>query len=173
MEAKEYDSVTDIQGGSGGNRLALKDGEKARVRFVGKIIEFQEQYEGEKPRTSFASVVIRRNLQEKTNEVMGYKFGYAVLKQIRSLAENADWGDLHKYDVWIERTGSGKNDTRYAVIPVPPLSAISEAEKQLVEAEGIDLKQLYAPRELPRDDPPTEQSSEEYDPFGDGNGEQE
>lgn len=56
-------------------------------------------------------------------------------------ARNPAWGSPVKYDIYIEKTGSGKENTKYALTVDPP-TPVSDEIKQAYEATPIDLNQL-------------------------------
>ncbi|WP_430811297.1 MULTISPECIES: hypothetical protein [unclassified Carboxylicivirga] len=70
----------------------------------------------------------------------------SVLKPLYALAEDEDWGDLRDFDINIHRTGTGKNDTEFAVTPKPhkPLQAdIEDVIQQLEEKQLLDLNAIW------------------------------
>ena len=146
-----------------GNYLKVKDGQTVQVRFIGKPIQYTEVFQDGSTANRIAAKVIYRNKETKTNEVMGYAFGWSIFKSLQELRNDESWGDLEGYDVAISRTGSGKNDTKYNVIPKPKVP-LTDDERATVEQSDIDITAMFVKRELPKDDEPA--SGEDYDPFG-------
>lgn len=65
-----------------------------------------------------------------------------VLKSIKSLSKDKDWGSPLNYDINVFREGLDKNNTKYEVTPKPkkPLDA---AIVELLMAENIVLEELF------------------------------
>lgn len=69
-----------------------------------------------------------------------------ILKSLFSYTEMEKWGDLRKFNVIINRVGSGKTDTEYAVTPNPheELNPAIVAEiNTLVETGMLDLEAIW------------------------------
>jgi len=58
--------------------------------------------------------------------------GKSVVNQIKTLAQDSEYGDPRNYDIRITKTGSGR-DTRYTVIGSPTKSHLTDEEKAAVE----------------------------------------
>jgi dTDP-D-glucose 4,6-dehydratase len=58
--------------------------------------------------------------------------GKSVIKQIKLLAQDVEYGNPSKYDIRITKSGNGK-DTRYTVTPSPAKTELTEEEKTAVE----------------------------------------
>lgn len=78
-----------------------------------------------------------------------------IIGSIYSLAESEDWGDPCDYDLKITKTGSGKDGTKYSIMPSPKRPAPADA-KELLAASPINMEALFGGG----------------DPFGDGSAEQ-
>ena len=136
--------------------LRLNDGDTVRLRMIGDGIVFKKKYDGDtEPKVSFASVVLAKNEAGK-REVKVYEFGWSVQKQLRTLRDDEDWGNLECYDVAITRTGE-KLDTKYTVVPKKP-APLTEDDRELLDDASIDLKKVC--RVGVQDD-----EGGEYDPF--------
>lgn len=61
---------------------------------------------------------------------------------IKSLVDNAKWGDPTKYDITVTRVGDGF-DTNYSTMPNPHSDISPEVLKEF-ESMNINLKELYA-----------------------------
>lgn len=69
-----------------------------------------------------------------------------VLEGLMRFIEDGDYGDPRGYDITIERTGTGKNNTKYSVIPSPPKQVdqeISDTFSQLTYNLGAVLENEY------------------------------
>ena len=70
----------------------------------------------------------------------------SILKSLHKLIEDKDWGDPRKYDVNINRTGTGELDTEYEVTPKPhkPIDeSILKIHKELEEKGLLDLENIW------------------------------
>lgn len=65
-----------------------------------------------------------------------------IMKSIKSLVDNEDWGDPKGYDININRTGE-KLTTEYTVQPSPH-KELSEEEKELVKKTPVNLDALFS-----------------------------
>lgn len=83
----------------------------------------------------------------------------SVQDGIKKWAANDKWGDPRGYDLVISRTGSGKNDTRYDVMPEPKTETPEEAVEAFAKCD-IDLNALYT-----GDDPFGDSEKEDDNPF--------
>lgn len=55
----------------------------------------------------------------------------SIQNQMKDYIDNSDWGNpINTYDFTIKRTGTGKNDTAYSVMPSPK----SETKPEITEA---------------------------------------
>jgi len=68
----------------------------------------------------------------------------SVLKPLYSLVENPKWGDPRKYDININRVGTGKNDTEFTVTPEPHSPLLQETEDAIAILEESKLLDLDA-----------------------------
>src|SRR5665213_4401394 len=95
----------------GGNDLylRLKDGDKVKMRLASEPV-ITVYREGDKPR--YAWIVWNR----EENKPQVFSSGVSIYGQIANLIE--DWGSPSDFDITIKRTGSGMQDTEYAVVPV-------------------------------------------------------
>lgn len=123
-------SVYDEHKPQGGNDLylKLKDGDKVKMRIASQPA-ISVYREGDKPRYSW--VVWNRD-QDKAQV---YSSGVSVYSQIANLVE--EWGEPTEFDVTIRRTGSGLQDTEYAVVPVKTSKDLTAEEK--TEVSNVDL----------------------------------
>lgn len=64
-----------------------------------------------------------------------------VLKTLRSLAKDEDWGDLREYDLKVKKEGSGK-ETKYSATPMPKKTLSSDIVEAL-KAKPVFLEALY------------------------------
>ena len=92
----------------------------------------------------FWSIIIWNNTEDRPQvwEVTQI----SILKKLNTLAKDPDWGDLRKFDLNINRTGSGKNDTDYDVIskphkPIP--KKVIETITGIEERGELDLEALW------------------------------
>lgn len=149
----------------GGVYLRLKEkGQKARVRFVGKPIKFEEDVKtdkGAKRTVRFAAVVIYRNTETKVNEVKGFKFGWQIYKLLRALNEDDEWGEPTGYDVTVTRT---EEEGSYYTLTPKPKTPITDEEKELVLSANLNLEAMYLGKGA-EPQTSTEATEEEFDPF--------
>jgi len=68
----------------------------------------------------------------------------SVLKPLYALVTDEDWGDLRDFDVNINRVGTGKNDTEFAVTPKPHKPLKPEVQAVITELEEKKLLDLNA-----------------------------
>ena len=94
---------------------------------------------GSKPRHRYQLLVIdKSNLSREDGygsegpQVKVLETGISVMKGIKTYATDPDYGDPTTYDIKIKKEGSGK-ETRYAVVPSPKTSELTEEEKEAVE----------------------------------------
>ncbi|CAL2084860.1 hypothetical protein [Tenacibaculum sp. 190524A02b] len=70
----------------------------------------------------------------------------SILKPLFSYTQDEDWGDLRKFNININKTGTTKNDTEYSVMPKPHRELedeIKEVMTTLVENDMIDLEAIW------------------------------
>lgn len=70
------------------------------------------------------------------------------IASLKSYAENPAWGHPKNYDVIIEKTGSGKENTKYVLTVDPPSPVPNDAIEAYTE-NPIDLNQLLIPNGNP------------------------
>ena len=152
----------------GGNYLKIKEGEEVRLRLLGSfehpktavmgwLVWVPDEAGGQQPER-------RTYTQEGFTDLKGlgevprhfwaiavwdqreqclkvWEITQAQIRnQITELAQSEDWGDPSGYDLKIKRSGTGQ-DTKYAVIPLPPLGApVPEAMTALKE---VDLREVF------------------------------
>lgn len=61
---------------------------------------------------------------------------------IEALVKNEAWGDPKNYDIVITRTGTGLNDTEYAIMP-NPASELSDTIKGEMVTTPVNLEALF------------------------------
>lgn len=131
--------------------LSLKDKETVKGVFRGDIAEFREHWTGshsercpgagcsrcaagDKPRFRFmVNFVLNENGQYVAKV---FKQGWLVYGLLRDL--NKDY-PLENHIVKITRSGSGKNDTTYTVLPVPGGAITPDVEAKLAKVKLVDL----------------------------------
>ena len=64
-----------------------------------------------------------------------------LLKSLTAIENDSDWGDFTKYDIKINKSGSGK-DTRYGLTPLPH-KPLSDAIQKAVDKSPVRLQALY------------------------------
>lgn len=160
MEEKSIYDMEPPASESGGLFLNLKDGETAKMRFLGTGINWRKDFTNENGETNtsdrFASVVLYRNQETKANEIRVFEFGWQIQKQLRGFLNDEDWGSLEGYDVAITRTGKGLT-TKYQCI-AKPKKPLTDDERELIKESPVDLRKVC--KVGVRDDDPGE-----YDPF--------
>jgi hypothetical protein len=67
-----------------------------------------------------------------------------VLKFLNTLIQSPKWGDLRQYEITINRTGTTKENTEYAVMPSPKEAFTPTIKKFLKEAKEDQLVDLEA-----------------------------
>lgn len=65
----------------------------------------------------------------------------SLLKALTSIAEDKDWGDFTKYDIKINKSGSGK-DTRYTLTPLPH-KPLNDSIVAAIARSPVRLEALY------------------------------
>lgn len=147
----------------GGDYLRLETDKPVKIRLFGKPIAFQEKTDfSPDMQLRFATLCIYRNAETKKNEIKGFKFGWAVQKQIKALIMDEEYGNPEGYDLKITKTGE-KLLTKYAVLPMKE-RALTDEEKALIAGCELDLEKMY---KKPREAAPTSSDSTEYDAFAD------
>lgn len=162
----------------GKNYLKLKDKESARGVFRGDPYLFRIHWTGQKSAVCSgvscphckvgekSSFRFRINFLLRENDQFVAKIweqGWKVYLQLKALHES-DY-DLEKTTVKVSRTGSDKNDTSYAVLPVPNGILSPEGEAKL---RGIPLHDLavFESAESPEEKTPSSDSHFDEDvPF--------
>lgn len=82
------------------------------------------------------------NYKEKSVQILEIT-QKAIMKAIRALSANPEWGTPLKYDLSVVKEGE-KMSTKYQVIPNPHKALAEEVEKAWAEAKPkIDLNALY------------------------------
>jgi hypothetical protein len=117
------------------------DGSKTPVRLHTDETVPVDEVEDIKDIKHFWAMVVY-NYQAKQFQILVLTQA-TVQKAITELWGDKDWGDPKDYDIVINKTGSGMQGTKYAVIPKPakPLAKeIAEAYKNY----HADLEQLYS-----------------------------
>lgn len=121
--------------------LAMKTGgrcpvceKRAKLMATGNSMDRDTAF-GLAPRMRVYACVIDRKHLEKGVQVFG--FGKTVMKGLKSLRDDPDVGDFFRpgtdgFDVIVERTGKGKNDTEYSVRPAVKNSPLGDVS--LIEA---------------------------------------
>jgi len=61
---------------------------------------------------------------------------------------NSRWGDLRDYDIEITRIGSGRNNTEYKVLNLPPCP-LPESAKKAIATYKIDMTRMYGEHRKP------------------------
>lgn len=117
--------------GGSGDYLRLKDGDKVKLRIASQPV-ITVYKEGDRPR--YAWTVWNRDL-ERAQVFAG---GSSIYNQVADLVD--DWGEPTEFDVTIKRTGSGMNDTEYAVVPVKESFALTD--DQQAETDKLDLPKM-------------------------------
>jgi len=100
--------------------------------------EPEGQDDDNKPKKFMAMVVIDR----KDNEVKILEMTQqSVIKAIKALAANPDWGNPFTYDITVSKTGEGMK-TKYAVSPSPK-KPLSKDDLKAASAKPCNLDALY------------------------------
>lgn len=75
--------------------------------------------------------------------------GISVMKQIKTYAQDSDYGNPTTYDIKIKKEGSGK-ETRYAVVPTPNRDPFTAEEKEAIENSPSlkDLNKILSESEI-------------------------
>lgn len=136
-----------------GQYLKIANGEKARVRLMGRPFMFTDTYkeDGQPPRQSKQwawPVLLKWQAKDGTKnyEAKTFKAGSTVYTQIRQLLNDEDWGDPSGmtgdgtgYDLEIERQGE-KLQTKWFVTPKPRDVKTDPKPEHLAlfEAHGYD-----------------------------------
>ena len=156
-------------GGSGGNFLRpskLKDKQSVKFRILGSPIEGFERWTTENKPVSialgepwpaghewrpgkegnpkmFASMPVW-NYAEEAVQVLTFTQA-TIREQLSSWATHEEWGDPTGYDLTLKRTGTTKEDTKYALVPsLPkPCPEVAVAAWDAVLKSGFDLNELF------------------------------
>lgn len=67
-----------------------------------------------------------------------------ILKVLFMLTQDEDWGDLRNFDIVINKSGSSKLDTEYAVVQKPHKELSKEIQNVVEELESKQLLNLEA-----------------------------
>lgn len=107
---------------------------RAKLLATGNSMDRETAF-GLAPRMRVYACVLDRKHPEKGVQVFG--FGKMVMKGLKSLRDDPDVGDFFRpgadgFDVIIERSGQGKNDTEYSVRPAVKNSPLGDLS--LIEA---------------------------------------
>lgn len=126
--------------------VKLKDGQSVSGILAGDPYVYHKKWENGKSvpcedGEEGASFAFRINLVVNENKTLVPKIldkGWKVYAQLKALTERGY--DLSKTAVSIGRTGSGKSDTVYTVLPLPPNAQPSEQMIQKIkELKLVDL----------------------------------
>lgn len=146
-----------VSGGSANYLQINKGDDEHKVRIISKPIvgwlewvdkkpvrtAIDEEPEGEdednKPKKFMTVVVIDRNDSDKVKIMEVTQ--QSVIKAIKALAGNPDWGNPHSYDINITRTGQDLK-TRYSVTPSPK-KPLDKAAIKAAEATQCNLDKLF------------------------------
>ncbi len=135
-------SWDNIDTGSGSsNFFKLVEGPN-RCRIVGAPLRVWKSFEGVKPMyltenaakaDSTAQVRVSVYVIDRADgKIKVAEFGASVVAQLKALLQNPDYSfegtDIYPYDVTINREGTGKDNTRYTVIPSPKLVPLTLEE---------------------------------------------
>lgn len=126
---------------------------KTKFRVLSNIISGDVWFEDNQP-TRVKNSDTRKRPEEARHFIAFAAYNYnsesvqifeipqiTIIKQLKDLEDNEDWGDLTGYDVTVNRQGEGR-DTEYTVSPVPH----KDVEKSIVEEYKnlqINLNALY------------------------------
>ena len=58
------------------------------------------------------------------------------------LETNAEYGDIRKYDITINKEGIARNTT-YTIMPSPNKSELSDKEVKMIAESGVSLEAAY------------------------------
>lgn len=148
-----------------GNFVKFQHNTVARMRFFGEAIGFMKEFkppEGQKQqpaRQRFATCVIYRNKETKTDELKIFEFGWDIQSKLTALVNDADWGDPAAYDIEITATGE-KLERKYQLVPKPKV-ALSNGEDQLIASCDFDLEAICGGGDDESVPPPTD----EHNPY--------
>lgn len=156
-----------------GKFIKFTNGSTTRVRLFGDGHSWEQSFQGQLPKTRFASLCINRNREKKSNEIRILAFGWEIQKRLKALVKDEDWGDPSGYDVEIGALGEGM-ERKYTLVP-KPAKPLTEDEQALIKACDWDLKDLCKPKD---EDPKASSSGmkthgettpavDEDDPFSD------
>lgn len=70
----------------------------------------------------------------------------SILKPLFVFTQDKEWGDLRKFDINIQRVGTGKTDTEFTVIPKPHRAlskTITKALEELSKNNLLDLEAIW------------------------------
>jgi len=147
----------DIPSGSG-NFLKLEDGAN-KIRICTKALEvaYHEDKSGGKYSTTvcsdeacelckagkpkkfkYAFLVLNR----KDGKPYVYESPITVFRQIVAYETNAEYGDIRKYDITINKEGIARNTT-YTIMPSPNKSELSDKEVTMIADSGVSLEAAY------------------------------
>lgn len=152
-----YESY-DIPSGTG-NFLKLEDGAN-KIRLCTRALEvaFHENKEGTKYSTTvcsddscelcklgkpkkfkYAFLVLNR----KDGKPYIYEAPITVFRQIVAYETNPEYGDIRKYDITINKEGTGRNTT-YTIMPSPKKSELTDDEVEMIAKSGVSLEGAYS-----------------------------
>ena len=143
IETKQSDGVS-----GGGNFLKIESGQSVTGVFRGEIGTFWQAWPRGGAKQVFSEPTPGSALRFRANFVVHengkfvakvYEFGVMVNNTLFEIQqENID---LTTTKVKISRYGSGKNDTRYVVLPLGPVPP-----KALKEIEAVELRPVTPPQ---------------------------
>ena len=142
---------------SGSKYLQLKQG-KNRIRILAEPIHGIEWWEDNKPirvswedrdkangkpKSAYFWALPVWDYDEGTVKVFVMR-QKSIMRPIKSLADDEEWGDSKGYDITITKTGESMQDTEYTVMPNRP----KELDKEILEEwekiePKLDLEALY------------------------------
>lgn len=153
----EDTTTYDIPSG-GGNFLKLEDGAN-KIRICTKALEvtYHEDKSGGKYSTTicadegcelckagkpkkfkYAYLILNR----KDNKPYIYESPITVFRQIVAYESNAEYGDIRKYDITINKEGIARNTT-YTIMPSPKKSELTDTEVKMIAESGVSLEAAY------------------------------
>lgn len=108
---------------------------------------------GHRPVTKFMMPILVRGRHKAVNfnpYCAIYVFGKRVFEDLKSLRFSAEWGQLNKYDLWIEKPeGNYPYQKVDRITPYPKMDELPDSEKKMVSdfLAKVDLKAHTKPAE--------------------------
>lgn len=93
----------------------------------------------EKPAKLFISTIVWNYTKKKIEIFHCDKM--SIIKELKKLAEDADWGSLYEYDIRVKREGK-EQQTRYTITPLPQ-KPLDLTIKVAFKAKPIDLQEIF------------------------------